>query len=163
MTAEDRLLDAIYNIRGRVIQRAVEIESVIDIYIAEHFTKDPDKLHEFVSLITSRTTFDNKLQMFKFLVDKHNKDFVGGFRTYHNEIKKAMEWRNVIAHYPVPFNKNSIEAFDKERIVLFVKLKSTSGFIEISEDFINKLLGEMMELFNRLKILISIDTTSPPV
>jgi hypothetical protein len=57
--------------RGHVIHRACELEMFLDIYIAQHFTVNDEKMGELMSLIfTPRLTLENKRLIFKFLVEK---------------------------------------------------------------------------------------------
>jgi hypothetical protein len=101
MTQEERLYDAIYVIRGRTLQWAVQIESLIDIYKA--------------------------------------------IPNYYTDLQKIIEFRNVVAHLPVPFSEEAFEDFDKKGMVTFAKLKTSkkhglASAIHVSEDWINRTL-----------------------
>jgi len=169
MTQEERIYDAVYNIRGRVIQWAVQIESIIDLYIAESFISDENKIIEFVSLFGSRIPFMEKLNIFRHIVDTSRPDFGQAIPNYFNDLKGINEFRNIVAHLPVPFSQNEMDDFDNKGIVTFAKLKTSqkhglASAIHVSEDWINKLLKSMGDYQRELTKLLRTDmgTASPP-
>jgi hypothetical protein len=158
MSTAVKIQEASYKIRGHVLQRAVELESLIDIYIAEHFTKDEIKIVELISLLLApRITLDNKAQVFIYLIDKYNPDFKKANPKYANVLKKIIEERNVFAHYPVDFSDEALAAYERDATIIFVKLKNSSEYKDaegekiaslagnkhIKEDSLNKLLRVM--------------------
>jgi hypothetical protein len=129
MTTMEAILAATYDIRGRVLQRAIEIETLLDIYISEHFTKDKVKNNELVTLLLApRISFDNKVQIFTYLVDEYNPEFRKSQPKYTAGLKRIIEERNFFAHLPVDFSKEALSAYEKEGIVTFVKLKNSSDY-----------------------------------
>ena len=154
---------AAYDIRGRILQRAVEIESIINIYIAEHFTKDKPKNEELICLILSpRVTFENKIQIFKYLVDKYNPEFKESNKQYSKDLTVLCEERNVFAHYPVEFSQKALKNYVDHNVVTFVKLKNVnqSGNASLvnerhmSEESVNAILDKMGKYIILLRKLI---------
>ena len=154
---------AAYDIRGRILQKAVEIESIINIYIAEHFTKDKSKNEELICLILSpRVTFENKIQIFKYLVDQYNPEFKDANKQYSKDLIELCEERNVFAHYPVEFSQQSLKDYVDRNIVTFVKLKNVSregnaslvNRRHMSEDAVNGILDRMSKYIVTLRKLI---------
>ncbi|HEV8284383.1 MAG TPA: hypothetical protein VGQ09_08735 [Chitinophagaceae bacterium] len=162
-TIEAMVSIAAYDIRGRILQRAVEIESTLDIYISEHFTTDSVKNEELVCLVLSpRVTFENKIQIFRYLVDKYNPEFKNEYKQYFKDLVQLCEERNIFAHYPVDFSEQSIINFRDHKVVTFVKLKNVTqeGDIKLvnvramPEDAVNTILGQMIKYIQALKKLI---------
>jgi hypothetical protein len=108
--------------RGSVIQRACELELVIDLYIAQYFTKDNQKIINYLQLISPRLTFDSKREIFNFLIKKYNPEFEEQFK-YHADLDKIIKQRNIFAHYVIDKSEFSIKAFEEKREVNFIKLK----------------------------------------
>ena len=155
---------AAYDIRGRILQKAVEIESIINIYIAEHFTKDEAKNEELICLILSpRVTFENKIQIFKYLIDKYNPEFKNANKQYSKDLTDLCEERNIFAHYPVEFSQQSLKNYTDHSVVTFVKLKNVShegnaslvNRRELSEAAVNAILDKMTKYIVILRKLIS--------
>jgi hypothetical protein len=129
MTTVDAILAATFDIRGRVLQRAIEIETLLDIYISEYFTKEKVKNAELINLLLApRINFDNKVQIFTYLVDEYAPDFRKAYPKFTTEFKHIIEERNVFAHYPVDFSKESLENYETNKVVTFVKLKYSSEY-----------------------------------
>jgi hypothetical protein len=55
---EHLLTKAAYESRGRIIQLAIEMESMMEIYIAERFVRTGDKIEELIITIISRLTLN---------------------------------------------------------------------------------------------------------
>ncbi|MDQ3843634.1 MAG: hypothetical protein M3342_06415, partial [Bacteroidota bacterium] len=123
------ILKHICEARGRIIHHAIEVEYLISMYIAQHFTKDEVKAEELIAMILlPRMTFENKLQIFEQLILKYNHEFKTAFPSFRNDINEIIEERNIFAHYPTDFSKEAIEEFEKEGIITLVKLKSSKSY-----------------------------------
>jgi hypothetical protein len=170
MTTEEKILLAAYDIRGRVIQRAIEIESLIGLYIAERITKDYDKVTELISLVLApRVSFENKVQIFDYMVSKYDPKFKEKFPKLLHEMTSICEQRNIYAHYPIVFNETSFHNFENGKVVTFVKLKNTKKENKVkgepketilvdpqfqSEDSINDILRDMIKYRDALIELV---------
>jgi hypothetical protein len=168
MGTHDDILENIYKIRGYVLQRAIEIESLLDVYIAEYFTQDEAKVHQLVSLLLApRMSFMNKFDVFTYLVDIKNPEFRTNFPKFPTQLKLIIEERNVFAHYPADFSPHAVETFKERGVIKFVKLKNSknhglTGVREIAEETINITLQVMAYYADALKNLVGIDTTIDP-
>lgn len=119
------LQKAAISCRGHVLQRCVELEMLIDIYIGKHFTKDNTLLEELVTLIIApRVTFDNKLQVLKVLIDKYDSDFKSKKPRFSKELKEIIENRNIFAHYPVDLSNSSLLLYKESRSITLLKFKN---------------------------------------
>lgn len=155
--------------RGEVLQRATEIESMLDIYIGEHFTNDPVLVEELLCLIIApRVSFENKLQVFRYLVDKYNSEFKDSNKGYFNELTELIQERNVFAHYPILFSLPAMHNFDENEVLTFVKLKNVShqgatnlvNERRINAEGITALLVRYDTQMDHLKKLLNIDNSS---
>jgi hypothetical protein len=68
---------AIYR-RGTIINETILLERLIDDYIASYFCGEDVKKIELVDLVisTNRMIFENKVQVFKYLVEHHDKELI---------------------------------------------------------------------------------------
>jgi hypothetical protein len=162
------LIDA-YNIRGRIIQRAIEIESTIDIYIVEHFTKDVAKQVELRALVIApRVSFENKFQIFSYLIQEYNPEFAEANKGYKKDLPYIIEERNAYAHFPIDFSQEALNNYEKDGIITFVKLKNSKEFgistaRNTKSDHVNQLLALMNKYAIAIRQLIGDgDTASPP-
>ena len=168
MTTKEKILLDAFNIRGRVIQRAIEIESAIDIYIVEYFSNDLAKQIELRALIVApRMTFENKFQVFSYLVNKYHPEFESEHKNYKKDITYIIEKRNMFAHFPIDFSDEALKAYEKDGTITFVKLKNSKEFgistsISIQSVYYNNLFSMMGYYFDAIYKLIGPGTASPP-
>lgn len=147
-STEDVILDAAYNIRGRILQRSIEIESLFDLYIAESITSDENKISELICLILApRVSFEDKRQIFVYLVDMYNPELRKNYPDFAKDLQTICKERNVYAHYPIAFSNDATKCYEDKKVVTFVKLKNSKNQLvdkhEKSESDINDLLRLM--------------------
>ena len=112
-------------IRGRVIHACIDIEFMIDGYIAEHFCNTQDKVDELASLILMpRVSWNDKVEIFSVLIEKYNKQFNTSYPDYKKDIIDLIEKRNQFAHFPSNNTIEGIRHFDKTGNIQFLKFKN---------------------------------------
>jgi len=134
--------------RGKIINQAALLESVMDIYISRHFSKEPIRQLEMIELIlsSSRITFENKRQVFKFLVDKYEPEFAKRNKSYANDLDTLNRQRNIFAHYPLNVAIEANELFEKHRTISFIKFKNATAL----EIYNEKKIDQYLKLFNKM-------------
>ena len=141
-----------------MLQFAIELENIMGIYIAEHFTKDKDKVEEFFSLILSRIDFEPKYRTFLYLVEKYNPEFGLKNPEFSKEIKDLIEEKNVFAHWPVDFSEQAISDYENKNSVTYVLIqKRKNKLIDrrlISQVEMNTLIERYWSLNKTLSTLI---------
>jgi hypothetical protein len=150
MNTREKMLHHVYRMRGQVLQFAIEVETSIELYITSHFVDDKEKRGQFIALILApRVTFNDKFQIFQYLVEKNNPEFKEIAPTYRKDIPEMVERRNWFAHYPVDFSDEAQAAFEKDGTIAFVKLKNSQKFGLGSKAFIRD--ADMINLLTTLK------------
>jgi hypothetical protein len=130
MGAFEKYMKDISFIRGSIINETIALERMIDIYLSNHFSNTPDKAIELRDwVITDRIIFENKIQILRLVIDKHNIDFKKQNPTYFNDLIFIGEQRNIFAHYLIINDKESIELFNSTGDISFAKFKKDSQII----------------------------------
>jgi len=118
--------------RGIFLSKAVILERAIDLYIAGHFCKEEEKKSELLDLIiaTKRMIFENKVQVFKVLGERHERGFLHNNPKLINDIISIIEHRNILAHYSQFSGGEALDKFVESGIITFVKFQNTRNFLE---------------------------------
>lgn len=113
-------------VRGNVLNAACALEMSIDLYITDHFTNDVDKSEELMNLIIApRMSFENKVQAFFVLLERHNPTILTENPTIKNDIiKQIIEERNVLAHYPLDSTDWGLKRYYDTGDLTFFKFKN---------------------------------------
>ena len=121
----EHFLNAIYEIRGKVLQSCIDLEMVMDTYISEHFCETPSKVFELISLLLSpRVAWREKLIVFTIFIEKYNTDFLSEYPEFSKDITNIIEHRNVFAHLPADITSNGYKLFTEKGIASFLKFKN---------------------------------------
>jgi hypothetical protein len=115
-------------VRGSVLNNATALEMSIDLYITNYFTNDTDKAEELMNLIISpRMTFENKVQVLMVLIERHNPEILEENKSLRADLKKVIEERNVLAHYPLDRTHSALQTYYQEpHSLTFFKFKNVS-------------------------------------
>lgn len=160
---QNKILETAYIVRGIVLQRAIEIETLIEGYITDHFSNDIQKKEELVTLILApRVSFENKAQVFIFLLGEYKKDFAEKIKVFKENIIKIGEIRNHAAHFPVEFSDYAISVYQKQESIILIKFKNngdkravdkTINRIHFTKGYVNDYLTKCIECMKILKEL----------
>ena len=97
----------------------------MDVYIAEKFCTSKDQINELASLVlTPRIQWREKLEIFKVLILKYNKEFKEDYPTFHTNIKDVIEHRNVLAHLSASVTTDSLNEYNTAGNITFHKFKN---------------------------------------
>jgi hypothetical protein len=123
---DPKLLNLIYELWGKVLQTCIELETIMDAYIAEHFCQSEDKIVELASIVLApRVSWGDKLAIFSVLIEKYNKPFMNTYPDFNKDIQRIIEHRTVFAHYPANTTRIGVKLFKEEKIVAFYKFKNS--------------------------------------
>jgi hypothetical protein len=157
--------------RGPLLERAIQIESQIDIYIASVFTDSLDKEDEFICLILAGMGMNTKLKIFGYLVNKYSNEYKESNPSFYDDLCLMNSRRNMIAHHPAAFDDLSLETFLLFNKFTLAKAKYEKQSIPdfeiferqlISEDDINGLLQMMDRYIVELRNLNGLGYDSAP-
>jgi hypothetical protein len=138
----------IRNIRGHIIDKCILLERLIDIYIATHFcghwTQRTTELIELI-IATNRMIWENKVQVFKILLERHKKAFLDTNPKLINIIIGIITHRNVFAHYMTMFGEESKDKFEKDKTITLVKFKNSVEYVTYTNDEIQKIYSDITD------------------
>jgi hypothetical protein len=121
-------------IRGKILQRVIEIERMIDYYISSHFTSNDDLIEELLGLIVCPLSFRTKQQVFQMLLNKHNPQFVEANKLTLTKLESIIKNRNMIAHWAVDFSQNAKKDFVEKELITFVSIKGKEIALQTEEE-----------------------------
>jgi hypothetical protein len=155
MDDHDILISEVKRQRGELISSVVLLEKWIDLYISHHFCSGK-KVWELMELIvaTNRITFENKLQVFKVLLERHDKSFLDENKSIIKDVIKIIEVRNVFAHYIMFSGKSAIEKYTTASVMTFVKFKNDTTYEEYSIKEVNKYIRQSTDYTAKLRVRI---------
>jgi hypothetical protein len=142
--------------RGIIVNETILLERLIDYYIADHFCKDDEKRAELMETIicTNRMIFENKIQVLKFLLEKHNKKVID---EHPKMIKDILEIiipeRNIFAHYWL-VTTEEISGWVTTNKTVFIKYKNATEYIEYDTEKVSKivsLINKYIKVFMELQ------------
>lgn len=124
LKSKKTLKDKVINFRGSFLESFSGLESVMDLYIANHFSDDVNIRADLLSLIlkTHRITVESKRQVFDHISKTKFPTRYKKFPRTHKDIIALIETRNIIAHYQVDYSDEAIETQDKQ--ITFLKYKN---------------------------------------
>jgi len=123
---DEYYLSVVYELRGKLLQTCIDLEMVMDSYIAEHFCESNAKVYELATLILApRIPWREKLAIFWVLIEKYNQEFKDEYPEFSNDIINVIEHRNVVAHLPADLTPNGFKLFNEQGIVAFLKFKNS--------------------------------------
>jgi len=124
LKTEDAVIEAIYASRGRILQLAIETETLMDIFIAYYFTDDEFKIDEFIStILVPHISFGKKKELFQYTMEKSGLLEEGQIKKTMEVIKVIVEERNIFAHWPLDFSEEALYVYEQLRIVTLKKMK----------------------------------------
>jgi hypothetical protein len=129
-----------FKVRGFIINQTISLERIMDRYISKYFSNDETKIEELIELVfsTKRIAFESKRQIFKYIVDNHNKDFLKKYPDVCSDLKKIEEHRNVFAHYYLDNSDEGEEMFKNGKMG-FVEFLNKTETIYYTRQGLNKI------------------------
>ena len=110
--------------RGEVLQLAIEIEALLVGYIAKYFVDDEERQIELGNLVlTPRLPFEEKYQVFLFLVNLNTPEFKKAAPEYPQQLKDIIQYRNIFAHNPIGFEPDTETAFERVALLHFTSTR----------------------------------------
>ena len=125
---EELIAKTSYDVRGRILQKMVELEIIFDTYVASHFSGDNnDKFQEFISLMMSGTPLFRKWAIMYYLLSVHNKEFLLKNKEVitNKKLQDIIEIRNLFAHFPIDFSEDALHNYTNTYSIIFRKFKET--------------------------------------
>jgi len=123
--SEQKFVDAICGVRGRFIESCIQLETMMDAYIAQYFCDTNEKVSELVYIVLApRVSWREKLEIFKVLITRYNKKFVDDYGDFYTDILHIIEHRNVFAHFPADITPDGFKLFKEKGILPFFKFKN---------------------------------------
>ena len=112
-------------VRGTVLTACINLELIMDIYIAEQFCDSKDDVNELCSLIiTPRVPWREKLEIFKVLISKNSENFKIKNTNFYKDILNIIDHRNVFAHFPANISKAGLDEYNESGRMMFHKFKT---------------------------------------
>jgi len=147
------------NMRGRMLDLAIEMENLLDLFITENFiTKDEDKQAEFACMVLSFLTVKSKIEIFGLLLSKNPNFKSTLINQLTNRMRKLNEVRNTFAHWSVDTTPEGLADFEKTNTVSFIKrrpskltVKGFAYFQPFSEPTANKMMDKFREMNDYLR------------
>lgn len=156
----------IKNIRGEIIDRSIFLERLIDIYIATYFcgnwTKKTSELLELI-IATNRMIWENKIQVFKILLERHSPNFLVENPKIINGILGVIVHRNVFAHYIIHYGEKAKLKFDADKTITLIKFKNSVEYVTYSEIEIDKIISDIRDYTIAIGELVNINDVSKNV
>src|SRR5574339_80111 len=104
MEWESYINKTIVSLRGPIIEKSIQIETMIDIYIASKYATSKDIEDELICLVLSNINMNIKLKVFGYLMNKHSKEYTDSNPQFYDDLCLINSRRNAIAHYPAAFD-----------------------------------------------------------
>jgi len=150
--------------RGTFLNVVTDFEFQMEMFICQRFCNDLSRFQEMQSLILSpRVTFSNKFQIFEFLIDKYypaNKPTKGQKKIYAHNIKEIIEYRNILAHYPLSTTDQALLNYKKDFTLEYIKFKNVSddtkkstltNFVRIKPAEINQVINNTYDYIDSIR------------
>lgn len=119
-------VEIICEIRGKVVNSCIDLEMVMDGYIAQHFCETEDRIVEFASIVLApRVQWREKLAIFSVLIEKYNASFKVEYADFDKDIANIIEHRNVFAHLPADTREIGYKLFKEQGLITFLKFKNS--------------------------------------
>jgi hypothetical protein len=114
------LLSNSAHLRGRIIDGTIQVERLIDDYLAKYFCQSQRKSNELKELFfsTNSVVLDAKRSIFSVVIKRENPDFVKLNPKYLSRLDKFIPHRNIFAHAEIDTSSEAIANY-KDEIVFF--------------------------------------------
>jgi|GEM_PF-7005667 len=126
--------------RGMYINSIINLERCIDEYLSRYFcstVENTEPKKDLIELLLSeKVPFEPKRFAFEFILKKKNPEVVRKYPMLLKDIEKAIQTRNVLAHYMLDASENGFSLFDEGKIA-FVRFnhKKSAPIVYSQEDF----------------------------
>ena len=105
---EKNMIILCYDMRGRLMQLTIEIEKIVEYYIASKFIKEEDKITELIiTIISPHIIFSKKIEIFCYLISAYDKWFIDKHTGINAALNTIKEERNRFAHWSLDFSPNA--------------------------------------------------------
>lgn len=143
-----RIIEYGVAIRGDILARVVSLESAMNLFLAQHFCRDNGMTIELLEMVfaTKRITFDYKREILNGIIIKYYPNLgvkINNGKTLCNKIKEIAEKRNVFAHYALDVNETSVEDFNNEKTLNFLKYSYSESKVRFTRKDIANLIHEI--------------------
>ncbi len=125
---EKQMLFLCYDARGQIMQQSIEMEKLIEYYIAGKFLEDENKKIEFIiTIIAPHVIFSKKIEIFIHLVEKYDSWFNDKYNGITGRLTSLRDERNRFAHWPLDFSDIALTDFIERKGITLVRLKSVKA------------------------------------
>jgi hypothetical protein len=122
------------DIRGVVMQMMIEIESLMNFYMAMKFCNNSEKRAiELIVAFLNSANLTRKGEIFECLVKDRNKRFARKYPWIFEKISGLIVTRNMIAHWPISFGEEPQKQYRKTGSLYFVKISKQKKKIILGE------------------------------
>jgi hypothetical protein len=146
--------------RGIILGGTIEVERLIDQYLAKYFCPTFEKVNELMELLlcTDRVALDAKRQIFVVILKKHNTDFLLKNPTFLKRLDDLIPHRNIFAHAELMTNHENVEQH-KEKI----SFKRYANGKVITREYTQKVILALEKdmLFLQRKIIMLLQEMPP--
>ena len=143
-------------IRGDLIASVINLESVMNLFLARHFCgHSEEKITESIEMIfsTTKLTLDNKREIILGIMQKHfvDKKYT---QALNKSLQKIIECRNIFAHHEYDGSDKAKTFFRKEKTIQFIKYKNAKIYEPFTTNQISDIKFDIHVTTERLMALI---------
>lgn len=133
-----------HKLRGIIIEKAINLETLIDDFIAMYFCHSQDKFEEFKKHLfwNPQTGFGRKFEIFKFIVLNKSSQLIEVHPTIIEDIDKIVIYRNMMAHRVLDVSRNAVNKGNANDSMTVKFLKSNTEE-EITKEITDKLIEDL--------------------
>lgn len=152
---------AVYE-RGLIISASINLENMMNIFLAEHFCQGNGKEMEIIETIfaTRKYMFDVKRDTILGILEKKNPYIVDGKLLCKN-LQEIIAKRNIFAHYQVDLKEKSLQLFAETGTFTFIKVHNSIKYERFSPKDIEDLKELLISCSEIIRDLYKNRNTSP--
>jgi hypothetical protein len=172
MQIHDELYNISHKFRGQVIEAIIDMENLIDVYIAEYFAPDEEKQSEFAFTILGLLALKQKIETFGILLRKDSSVHEDERKTLIKNMNCAKNERDAMAHLSVDITEEAIMDYKEHKALTFIRRRPESTqkpksnkketYLALrqvyTEDAANKVLRQIHEANAFLQKVLKIET-----
>ncbi len=147
--------------RGRIVHRAIDVETAIELFISTFFCHDKQRQRDFWGLIataTDRVSFNSKAGILGFILKQYYPEFLVKYPRYLEALNNLIEIRNIVAHRKLDLSDERIEKYDGNKIYIkwttTKRGKARTEFLELDEYKVASTMIDIMHLGNQTHELL---------
>jgi len=124
MDIQTQIIESAQALRGKVIQKMIEMDIRIDIIIGNYFTANEEKHRELTLVVFGSINTSAKIPILEYVLSRDETNEKASMSQLLNNMRKVIEERNVLAHWPVNITEEGQNAFTHHVQLMFVKMKT---------------------------------------